>query len=53
VQVAVNLYESFLQEVLGVVGVVGVPEANGVHFTGKPVIQFFLHLPVSLYASID
>jgi hypothetical protein len=51
VQVPENLDKAFLQEILCIVGIVGVSEAYGIHFTGKAVVQLFLHLPVSFDAS--
>jgi hypothetical protein len=53
VQVSENLDKAFLQEILRIVGVIGVSKANGIHFTGKAVVQLFLHLPVSFNASFD
>ena len=50
-QVAENLHESVLQDILGLIGLRGVAQTNSVHLCGESVVQDFLHPWISSQTS--
>src|SRR5688500_12365582 len=53
VKVLIYLDEPFLQQVLRIIGIVGIPETNRIHLRGEPVIKFFLHWLVALNTTFN
>jgi hypothetical protein len=52
-KIAVYLDKTILQNILGILGLAGVPQAYGIHFGRVLPVQFLLHARVAFQASLD